>query len=60
MDGNGAMITINLAEYRFLRADYEKVKIIERTLKSTYPDYEKVEMIKIVLDMPELPKEADE
>lgn len=54
------VITIKTAEYRFLRADYEKVKIIERTLKSTYPDYEKVEMIKIVLDMPEIPKEADE
>ena len=57
---DGTMITINLAEYRFLRADYEKVKIIERTLKSTYPDYEKIEMIKIILDLPELPKEADE
>lgn len=54
------VITIKTTEYRFLRADYEKVKIIERTLKSTYPDYEKIEMIKIILDLPELPKEADE
>lgn len=54
------VITIKTAEYRFLRADYEKVKIIERTLKTTYPDYEKIEMIKIILDLPELPKEADE
>lgn len=54
------VITIKTAEYRFLRADYEKVKIIERTLRSTYPDYEKCEMVKLVLDMPEIPKEADE
>ncbi len=60
MDGNGAMITINLAEYRYLRQDHERIKIIERTLRSTYPDYEKCEMVKLVLDMPELPKEANE
>lgn len=53
-------ITINLAEYRYLRQDHERIEIIKRTLRSTYADYEKIEMAKLVLDMPEIPKEKDE